>query len=130
MARSGARYPTELELQILKVLWCEKSCSVREVREALAEAGRELAHTTVVTMLHTMTDKEFVHRDRINAKSYRFTARVSEESVSTGMLGDLLQRVFDGSAAGLVLNLLESEHVDEEEHKALRRLINRRRKES
>jgi predicted transcriptional regulator len=130
MARSAARFPTEFELQILKILWKNGTCTVRGIREALTNEGRHLAHTTVVTMLHTMTDKELVDRVRVDGKSYNFSARVSEQTVSTGMLDDLLKRVFDGSAAGLVLNLLDSEHVDEDEHRELRRLINRRRKES
>ena len=129
MARRASRFPTELELQILKILWRDGPSSVREIREALAEnEGRELAHTTVVTILHTMTDKKLVDRKRVNAKAYNFSARVAEQAISSGMLGDLVDRVFDGSAAALVLNLLESEQVSDEEHQELRRLINRRRK--
>ncbi len=57
MARPNSEYPTELELQILKVLWDRPPMTVREVREALEQGGRELAHTTVITMLSTMVDK-------------------------------------------------------------------------
>ena len=56
MARPNSEYPTELELQILKVLWDAEPMTVREVREALAAGGRDLAHTTVITMLGTMVD--------------------------------------------------------------------------
>jgi len=131
MARRPSNFPTQLELQILKILWRHEALSVREIREALANhEQRELAHTTVVTTLHTMTDKKLVHRERINAKAYRFSARITEQAVSSGMLDDLLNRVFDGSAAALVLNLLESEQVGDDEHRELRRLINRRRGEA
>ncbi len=128
MARRPSRFPTELELQILKILWKDGALSVREIRMALVEnERRELAHTTVVTTLHTMTDKRLVYRERVNGKAYNFSARVAEQEVSSGMLDDLLIRVFDGSAAALVLNLLDSEQVGDEEHRELRRLINRRR---
>jgi predicted transcriptional regulator len=121
--------PTELELLILKVLWkAGGPLIVRDVRERLAdEEGRDLAHTTVVTTLHTMTDKKLVIRRQVNAKAYSFEARVEEGSVSLGMLEDLLTRVFDGSASALLVSLLDSGHVNEDEHRELRRLINRRR---
>ena len=51
MARPKSKYPTELELEILKILWKEGELNVRQVREFLAESGRDLAHTTLVTML-------------------------------------------------------------------------------
>jgi predicted transcriptional regulator len=129
MARPASRFPTELELQILKILWRSGPASVREIRESLVEdAQRELAHTTVVTVLHTMTDKGLLGREQ-HGKAYTFSARVSEASVSKGMLDDLLNRVFDGSAEALLLNLLDLEYVDDDEHRALRRLINRRRRQ-
>lgn len=130
MARPASRFPTELELQILKILWRKGPLLVRQVRDALAEEqNRDLAHTSVVTTLHTMTDKGLLHR-RQQGKAYRFSARVQEQQVSQNMLNDLLDRVFDGSAEALLLNLLESEHVSDAEHRELRRIINRRKKGS
>jgi BlaI family penicillinase repressor len=46
MARPNSEYPTELELQILKVLWDAEPMTVREVRDTLAAGRRDLAHTT------------------------------------------------------------------------------------
>ena len=58
MARSESEYPTELELEILKVLWDESPLPVREVRARLdAEADRPLAHSSVITMPHIMHRK-------------------------------------------------------------------------
>lgn len=128
MARPASKYPTELELQILKILWRDGESSVQHVRSALAdEAARDIARTSVVTTLNIMTDKELVERTQ-RGKAYYFTALITQADVSRGMLSDILDRVFDGSAEALVLNLLESEHVDDDEHRALRRLINRKRR--
>ena len=128
MARPASRYPTELELQILKILWRDGECSVQQVRESLArDEARDIARTSVVTTLNIMTDKCLVHREQ-RGKAYFFAAAVTHEEVSKGMLGDLVQRVFGGSAEALLLNLLDSEHVDAEEHQALRRLINRKQR--
>lgn len=129
MARPTSRYPTELELQVLKILWRDGESSVMSVRDALAEdQDRDIARTSVVTTLNIMTDKRLVRRRQLG-RAYLFTAAVTQEDVSQRMLGDLLDRVFDGSAEALLLNLLDSEHVDDDEHRALRRLINRKRRE-
>jgi len=129
MGRPPSRYPTELELQVLQILWRAGESSVMTVRDALAEQGdRDIARTSVVTTLNVMTDKGFVRR-RQQGRAYLFSHAVTREEVSQGMLGDLVDRVFDGSAEALLLNLLDSEHVDDQEHRALRRLINRKRRE-
>ena len=128
MARPPSRYPTELELQVLKILWRDGESSVMSVRDALAEdEDRDIARTSVVTTLNIMADKRLVHR-RQRGRAYLFSAALTQEEVSRGMLGDLLDRVFDGSAEALLLNLLDSEHVNDEQHHALRRLINRKRR--
>lgn len=129
MARPPSRYPTELELQVLQILWQQGECSVMNVRDSLAaERDRDIARTSVVTTLNVMADKRLVLR-RQQGRAYLFSHAVTQEDVSQGMLGDLIDRVFDGSAEALLLNLLDSERVDDEEHRALRRLINRKRKE-
>ena len=128
MARPLSRFPTEMELQILKILWRGGPLSVREVRDALAgDAGRDLAHTTVVTTLNTMTSKRYVKRRQVG-KSYVFEARIAEGHVSQGMLADLVDRVFDGSAVSLLLNLIESERIDAQEYETLRRIIDQKAK--
>jgi len=129
MARSESEHPTELELEILKVLWDESPLPVREVRARLeTEADRPLAHSSVITMLNIMHRKGFLRR-RKDGKSFLFTPKVKKEAVSGGMMGDLLFRVFDGSPAAMMLNLLETADIDADEIAELRKLINRKAKE-
>lgn len=127
MARPGSKFPTELELQILKLHWKHGELAVRNVRELLREeADRDLAHTSVVTTLNTMVGKGYLDR-RQDGNAYVFSAAIDQEAVSSGMLNDVLQRVFDGSARSLVLSLLESEAVSDQEHQELRELIDQSR---
>jgi predicted transcriptional regulator len=129
MARPGSEHPTGLELEILKVLWEESPLSVRGVRERLeSEAERTLTHSSVITMLNIMVRKGFLRRQK-EGKAFLFTPKVAKENVSGGFVGDLLSRVFDGSPAAMVLNLLETTDLDGEELAELRRLINRKAKE-
>jgi BlaI family penicillinase repressor len=129
MARPGSEHPTELELEILKILWEESPLPVREVRERLeSQADRQLTHSSVITMLNIMVRKGFLRRQK-NGKAFLFAPKTAKEDVTGGIVGDLLAKVFDGSPQALVLNLLETADLDSEELAEIRRLINRKAKE-
>ncbi len=131
MARPNSEYPTELELQILKVLWDAEPMTVREVRDVLASRGRDLAHTTVITMLGTMVDKGQIEKlEPTQGKSFRFSPLIQRTDVSKGMLGDLIERVFDGSAEAVMLSLFDVKELDEEELTSLRKLLNKKMREA
>ena len=126
MARSNSKYPTELELEILKILWQEGELSVREVREFLTAGGRELAHTTLITMLNIMTGKKYVSR-KAKANSYLFRPKVTQERISQGMASDLVTRVFGGSPSALMLSLLDHEKLSPDEREQLLDLVKKHR---
>jgi predicted transcriptional regulator len=131
MARPNSEYPTELELQILKVLWDDEPMTVRDVRDALAAGGRDLAHTTVITMLGTMVDKGKIEKlEPTQGKAFRFSPLIQRDDVSRGMLGDLVERVFDGSAEAVMLSLFDVKELDEEELTSLRKLLNKKMREA
>jgi BlaI family penicillinase repressor len=129
MARPESKHPTELELEILKVLWDDSPLPVREVRSRLEhKAGRPLAHSSVITMLNIMHRKGFLRR-RKEGKSFLFSPKLNKETVTGGMISDLLSRVFDGSPSAMMLNLLETADLDADEIADLRKLITRKAKE-
>ena len=127
MARRSSRYPTELELEVLKVIWRDGRSTVRQVREALTDF-RKLAHNSVMTIMTIMVEKGYLTRKR-KGKSYVYSPRVTEQETTGGMLNDLVDRVFRGSAVAAMLNLLETSDIDAEELKRLRTLIGRKAKE-
>ena len=128
MARPKSPHPTELELEILKILWQRSPLAVREVREALAEAGRDLAHTSVITTLNVMVRKKYLRRS-MQGNACRFAPRISRQQASQRMLGDVVERVFDGSAKAVVLSLFDCAELNPSELKELRRLIDEKAKE-
>ena len=130
MARPASEYPTELELQILKLLWEKSPRTVRDVRDALAENGRDLAHTSVITSMGTMVAKGQLEKLPPDfGKAFRFAPLIEQSDVSQGMLGDLVDRVFDGSTETLMLNLFDIQDLDEAEIKRLRKLLNQKLRE-
>ena len=130
MARPVSQHPTELELQILKILWAYSPRTAREIREALAEVGRDLAHTSVITTLRIMVDKQQLRQlAPVQGKAFRFDPLVEEGDVSRKMLGDLVERVFDGSAEAVMLSLFDVSEMDDDTLKQLRRALNQKMRE-
>lgn len=121
MARPSSRHPTELELEILKILWRDDPAPARHVRDALT-GFRDLAYTSVATIMNIMTRKGHLKRRKQGGR-YVYSPRISERSISRQMLADLVDRVFDGSAVAVMLNLLETSDVDETELRELREII-------
>lgn len=128
MARPKSEYPTELELEILKILWRHSPLVVRDVRDALAVAGRDLAHTSVITTLNVMVRKKYLRRS-MEGNTCLFEPRLTRESTSRQMLGDVVRRVFDGSAKAVVLSLFDCAELNSTDLQELRRLINQKAKE-
>lgn len=124
MARPTSRYPTELELEILKVLWRQGPLSGRGIRDALA-GTRDPAYTSVMTIMKIMTEKKYARRRKVGG-NFIYYPCVTEEMVTQGMLSDIVDRVFDGSAAAVMLNLLKTADLDEQELKQLRKIVDRK----
>lgn len=127
MARTVSKHPTELELLILKVLWQLESASVRQVRDALAPV-RDLAYTSVMTMLTIMARKGYVKRKKVG-RGYDYQAVYREQKASRNILQDVVDRVFGGSTTAVMQHLLETSEIDDEELKLIRSLINRKTRE-
>ena len=125
MVRPASRYPTEFELQILKILWERSPLLARDIQGALATDGRELAKTSLITTLNTMVTKRYLARKK-QGNMYLFSPRITEEEVNDRVLGDVVDRVFDGSTSTVLLKLFERKDIDSSELKELRKLINQR----
>ena len=113
--------PTEAELAILRVLWRRGPSTVKEVHEALAAPT---AYTTTLKLLQIMTDKRLVLRDE-SQRAHRYRARLAEAQTEGQLVGDLLDRVFDGSASRLVQRALSARPASTDELAEIRRLLDR-----
>jgi BlaI family transcriptional regulator, penicillinase repressor len=127
MARSASKHPTELELEILKVVRQIEPANVRQVRDTLANV-RDLAYTTVMTVMSIMADKGYLKRKK-DGRSYIYQAVYREQRASRNLLQDVIDRVFGGSTTAVMQHLLETSEIDDEELKQIRALINRKTRE-
>jgi BlaI family transcriptional regulator, penicillinase repressor len=113
------RKPTDAELAILRVLWTRGPSTVRQVAEAM---DRESGYTTVLKLLQIMTEKRLVVRDE-SARTHIYQAAYTQEQTERQLVTDLLDRVFDGSAAKLVLQALAWNKASPEELDEIKKLI-------
>ena len=121
MARSASGQPTEFELEILQVLWDRGPSTVREVMEGLARR-RRAGYTTVLKILQIMAEKELVLRDE-QQRAHVYRPRERRRAVVARLAGDLMDRVFEGSASQLVLHALSGKRAKPEEVAEIRRLL-------
>jgi predicted transcriptional regulator len=113
------RKPTDAELGILRVLWSRGPSTVRQVAEVL---GREAGYTTVLKLLQIMTEKRLVVRDEAE-RTHIYEAASTQDQTQRQLVTDLLDRVFDGSAAQLVLQALATNKTSPEELDEIRKLL-------
>ncbi|MEX2318176.1 MAG: BlaI/MecI/CopY family transcriptional regulator [Pirellulales bacterium] len=121
MARPASTHPTDGELEILRVLWDRGPLALGAICEALRRE-RDVATTTVATMLRVMLDKRLVRRKRAG-RAAEWSAVVSRNTAASSLVGKLLEGIFDGSAERLVAHLVEGGELSAGELADLRRLI-------
>lgn len=121
MARQTSSQPTEVELQILRILWDDGPSIARHVHNAL-QAAKQTTYSTTVKMLSVMLDKGLVKRD-VQATPQVYRAAVSRESAAKKFVKDLVDRVYDGAAMSLVLHALKGAKASPKELAEVRRLL-------
>lgn len=92
--------PPPLELECLKILWSMGRANVKDVRDALA-ARRNLAYTTVMTVLDRLVHKGGVSREKLG-RSFVYTPLLTREGLRRVAVRELLDCFFDGSEESLV----------------------------
>jgi|SRR5436190_24300585 len=112
---------SELQLDVMRVLWQQGEAGTTEVAEALSRS-RGLAHTTVSTLL-TRLEKRGVVSSRRVGRQLQYKARISEDSVQKGLVSALLSRWFGGDAKALVAHLVREEELAPDDLATVRRML-------
>lgn len=121
MVRPKNQQPTPAELEVLQILWDRGESSVRDVLDVL-DQRKKRAYTSVMSLLNVMTDKKLVKR-RPHGRAFLYSAKQPKEKTLRNMVGDIVGRAFDGSAAALVSHLLDQTRPTHEELEIIRRAI-------
>src|SRR5215475_2507686 len=113
---------TPLETEIMNVLWEISPATVQTVQQRLR---RELAHTTVQTMLNVLVRKKKVRRT-LKDRAYYYRPAVKRDQVAGSAVKDLIDRLFGGSAESLVMSLVDSHQLTPEKLARLQQMIKAR----
>lgn len=124
MARPRHEQPTPAELEVLKILWERPGpSSVRDVLEAVnGQADPPRAYTSVMSLLNVMTDKGLLRRSP-HGRAFVYEPVAPREQTLRSLLGETLNRVYDGSASLLVAHLLDQSRPTADELDQIRSLL-------
>lgn len=121
MIRSKSYKPTEGELEILAVLWDKKQATVREVHEEISKK-KEAGYTTTLKLMQIMHDKNLVSRNE-EQKTHVYKPAVSREKTQKQFLNRMIDNLFSGSSAELVMQALGQQQPRPEELEKIREMI-------
>jgi BlaI family transcriptional regulator, penicillinase repressor len=126
MPRPRAKELTQRELEIMHVFWRHGELTAAAVRDRLAEGERDLAYTTVATLIRILSDKSFLEQTN-EQRPFVYRPLRSFEDVSGSLLSDLVERVFGGSRRQLLVRLMEEHELSAKERDALEKILREKR---
>src|SRR5215475_13114771 len=112
---------TPQELEIMKLVWQRGSATVRDVYEALLER-RKIAYTSVMTMMKILETKGYLKKTRPD-RAFLYRPTRPKTQVIGGMLGEFIDRVFNGAAEPLVVHLVKEKRLKEKDLQKIVRMV-------
>ena len=115
--------PTNSELEILQVIWRKGSCTVRDVNEQLIkDKSAQIGYTTTLKLMQIMHEKGLLERET-SSRSHIYNALISQSATSQNLLDSLIDTVFNGSAAQLVMQALSKKNSSSEEIEIIKKYL-------
>ena len=121
MARPVSTQPTEVELQILSVLWESGPCTVRQVHDTLLQS-RDTGYSTTLKMMQVMLDKGLLQRDA-SVRPQLYRAAKTKQQTQMKMLDNLPAKAFSGSAKRLVMQMVSTGRLSADELAEIQQLL-------
>lgn len=129
MARPRSKELTERELEVMHVFWSappDQVWTIADVKDALQSSGRDLAYTTVATLVRILTEKDFLEQTNTE-RPFTYRPLRSFDEVSQSLLGDLIEKVFGGSREKLLLRLVDDSKLTKRERTLLESILRENR---
>jgi len=128
MARRRSPALTEVEQRLMEIVWAAGSVTVGQVVEAIPERERP-AYNTVQTMMKILERKGYV-KHRAEGRAFVYQAIVDRDAAARTALSNVVQRFFGGSPRELALNLIQGDHLTEDDLDELEAIIKRAKDEN
>ena len=123
MGRNDSQKATDAELEILNILWHTGSSTVRDIHDILTKL-RDIHYTTTLKTLQVMKGKGLVKRNE-SQKAHIYEAAVDREETQLFLVGDLVDKIFNGSAADFVAGALSAKKASPEDLAKIRQLLDK-----
>ena len=120
---------SDLQLQVMQVLWRQGEVSATDVQQQLATDGRELALTTVATLLTRLANRDLVATRREGRQVF-YSSVVTEGEVKRGMVSSLLGTLFAGDPRALVTHLVKETDLAPDDLATLKQLLEDKKDEN
>lgn len=115
---------TEVELEMMNVIWRIGPCNVNQILEALP-SDRDLAYTTVSTMVRILEQKNFVTATK-SGRSHLYQAAIDKSDYQVKSISEVVTNVFDGMPVALIKQLLNSKNISEQDLQEIRTILGER----
>ena len=109
----------------MNVVWDRGKATVHDVKNALSR--RKPAYSTILTMMRKLEAKGYLKHE-VDGRTYVYLPLISQQAVRHGVLGDVVERLFEGSTSLLLTSLVEQNRISENELRQIRKLIEERGK--
>ncbi|OJJ15334.1 transcriptional regulator [marine bacterium AO1-C] len=117
--------PTDVELEILQILWKEGPSTVRFVNDELnKQRENETGYTTTLKMLQLMTEKGLVSRDT-SSRTHVYQAQLNQEDTQQNLVNRLVDTAFGGSAMKLVMQALGNKKTSKKDLEEIKKMIDK-----
>lgn len=113
--------PTESEMEILQILWERGPSTVREVHDILLQS-KDSGYTTTLKLMQIMNEKGLLTRND-DPKSHIYSAAVKKESIQKQVVSKMINALFKGSSARLVMHALGNHRASKEEISEIKRYL-------
>jgi BlaI family penicillinase repressor len=128
MAKSSStksgKEPTlpDSELEVMRVLWKKERATAREVWETLQSQGSAWTYATVNTLLQRLEAKGLADSDK-SRMTYVYWPEVTRVQVAKKKAKHLVDKLYDGKGAPLVVHLLKSQRLNSQEVSEIRQIL-------
>ena len=112
---------TENELEVMRSLWTKSPLKVSDILDCINRTPKP-AYTSILTLVQTMEKKGYIKHQKIG-KAFSYMPVLKQNKFLFSEVKRVAKRLFGGSPGKLVLNLVENEHLSEDEIKALKLLL-------
>lgn len=118
--------PTGSELEILQILWDKVECTVREVHEIL-EKNKQVGYTSTLKLMQIMLDKGLVVRNA-SSRTHIYMANINQEKTQQQLVRRMIDNVFNGSSARLVIHALGNHKASTKEIEEIKKYLDNLKK--